>query len=146
MGGCCFSLFGGQPLLILGSIGPLVVFTGLLVNLIVIAFVWAGDAAEPIDFRTAEQRIVTMPYVGVTGEDGAPVIDPATGYNLAMTRHFFMDERRFYLLTYSRGSACWHGPLGLSPHLARPAALRYLLVSLSVILPSKAFSLREEFP
>lgn len=61
-----------------------VVFTGLLVNLIVIAFVWAGDAAEPIDFRTAEQRIVTMPYVGVTGEDGAPVIDPATGYNLAM--------------------------------------------------------------
>ena len=69
----------------------------------------------------------------------------ATGYNLAMTRHFFMDERRFCLLTYSRGSACWHGLLGLSPHLARPAALRYLLVSLSVILPSKALSLREEF-
>ena len=59
----------------------------------------------------------------------------ATGYNLAMTRHFFMDEGRFCLLTYSRGSACWHGLFGLSPLLARPAALRDLLVSMSFIHP-----------
>jgi len=62
----------------------------------------------------------------------------ATGYALAMTTHFFVDEGRFCLLTYSRGSACWHGPFGLTPLLAKPAALRHLLISLSVILPSKA--------
>ena len=70
----------------------------------------------------------------------------ATGYAHAMITRFFMDEGRFCLLTYNRGSACWHGPFGLTPLLARPAALRHLLVSLSVILPSKVFSLREEFP
>jgi len=64
-----------------------VVFTGLLVNLLVLGFVWLGDAAEPIEARTETQRIVTMPYVSVLqeGPDGesAPIVDPATGYALA---------------------------------------------------------------
>ena len=59
-----------------------VVFTGLLVNLIVLGFVWAGDLAPPVDFRTSDQRIVTMEYADVTDASGRPVIDPATGYNL----------------------------------------------------------------
>ena len=52
-------------------------------NIIVIAFIGIGDAAAPIDFRTDTQRIVTMDYVGVD-DGGAPVIDPATGFNLAV--------------------------------------------------------------
>ena len=40
-----------------------VVFTGLLVNLLVLGFVWAGDVLPAIDFRTPVQRIVTLDYV-----------------------------------------------------------------------------------
>jgi uncharacterized PurR-regulated membrane protein YhhQ (DUF165 family) len=60
-----------------------VVFTGLLINGLVLAFIWAGDALPSIDFHTPVQRIVTMDYVGVTGPDGQPVPDPATGHDLA---------------------------------------------------------------
>jgi hypothetical protein len=60
-----------------------VVFCGLIVNVVVLSFVWLGDWAEPIDFRTPQQRIVTMDYVTVTDEAGEPVIDPATGFWLA---------------------------------------------------------------
>jgi uncharacterized PurR-regulated membrane protein YhhQ (DUF165 family) len=61
-----------------------VVFTGLIINLLVLTFMWAGDLAPSISFRTPVQRIVTMDYVGVTGEDGAPVTDPGTGFDLAL--------------------------------------------------------------
>jgi hypothetical protein len=56
-----------------------VVFTGLIVNGLVLAFVWAGDAAPSIAFRTPLQRIVTLDYVQVTDAEGRPVQDPATG-------------------------------------------------------------------
>jgi len=56
-----------------------VVFTGLLVNLLVLGFVWAGDVLPAIDFRTPVQRIVTLDYVEETGPDGAPLIDPDSG-------------------------------------------------------------------
>ncbi|MEE2678054.1 MAG: queuosine precursor transporter [Myxococcota bacterium] len=56
-----------------------VVFTGLLVNLMVLGFVWAGDALPSMAFQTPLQRIVTLDYVGETDADGKPVRDPATG-------------------------------------------------------------------
>ena len=60
-----------------------VVFTGLLVNLMVLGFVWAGDLVPPIDFRTPTQRIVTLDYVDERGPDGAAVIDPESGRPVA---------------------------------------------------------------
>ena len=59
-----------------------VVFTGLIVNLLVLAFVWAGDAAPSIGFRTPVQRIVTLDYVMVEDGEGITVQDPATGSEL----------------------------------------------------------------
>ncbi|HJO22898.1 MAG: queuosine precursor transporter [Myxococcota bacterium] len=59
-----------------------VVFTGLLVNLLVLGFVWAGDAAPSMAFRTPLQRIVTLDYVGETDAKGDPIVDPATGHPL----------------------------------------------------------------
>ena len=59
-----------------------VVFTGLIVNLLVLGFVWAGDAAPSIEFRTPLQRIVTLDYVGETDAKGDPIVDPATGASL----------------------------------------------------------------
>ncbi|MGI9590234.1 MAG: queuosine precursor transporter [Myxococcota bacterium] len=59
-----------------------VVFTGLLVNLLVLAFVWIGDAAPSIEFRTPLQRIVTLDYVVERDAAGAVVVDPATGAEL----------------------------------------------------------------
>jgi uncharacterized PurR-regulated membrane protein YhhQ (DUF165 family) len=59
-----------------------VVFTGLLVNLLVLAFVWLGDAAPSMAFRTDLQRIVTLDYVTEKADDGSEVIDPATGFAL----------------------------------------------------------------
>jgi len=56
-----------------------VVLIGLAVNVMVLCFVWAGDAAEPIEFRTATQRIVTMDYVESVDAEGKPRVDPATG-------------------------------------------------------------------
>jgi len=61
-----------------------VVWTGFLINLMILGFVWAGDRAPPIAFRTELQRIVTLPYIDVFDSDGRPVIDPATGYRLAV--------------------------------------------------------------
>ncbi len=55
-----------------------VVFTGLLVNLLVLGFIWAGASAESIAFRTPLQRIVTLDYVA----PAEGVTDPATGYLL----------------------------------------------------------------
>lgn len=60
-----------------------VVFCGLIVNLIVLGFVWFGDIADPIDFRSPEQRIVTMDYINVKDADGNNVIDPATDFWLS---------------------------------------------------------------
>lgn len=59
-----------------------VVFVGLLINLMVLGFIWIGDKAEPIDFRTPAQRIVTMDYVDVLDDNGEPIIDAATGDTL----------------------------------------------------------------
>jgi len=59
-----------------------VVFTGLLVNLMVLGFVWLGDAAPSIAFRTPIQRIVTLDYITERGADGAAFVDPATGFEL----------------------------------------------------------------
>jgi uncharacterized PurR-regulated membrane protein YhhQ (DUF165 family) len=59
-----------------------VVFTGLLVNLLVLGFIWIGDAAPSIAFRTPLQRIVTLDYVGETDAQGVAVQDPATGARL----------------------------------------------------------------
>ncbi len=59
-----------------------VVFTGLLVNLLVLGFVWIGDAAPSIAFRTPLQRIVTLDTVVERDADGRAVIDPATGFGL----------------------------------------------------------------
>jgi uncharacterized PurR-regulated membrane protein YhhQ (DUF165 family) len=56
-----------------------VVFTGLVINLLVLAFVWMGDAAPSISFLTPLQRIVTLDYVNVDGPGGQAVDDPATG-------------------------------------------------------------------
>lgn len=56
-----------------------VVFTGLGVNLLVLAFVWMGDAAPSISFLTPLQRIVTLEYVSVTGPGGGAPEDPGTG-------------------------------------------------------------------
>lgn len=56
-----------------------VVFVGLLVNLLVLGFIWLGDRAEPIEFRSDVQRIVTMDYVDLRGEDGGRLIDPNSG-------------------------------------------------------------------
>lgn len=61
-----------------------VVWTGFLINLMILSFVWAGDRAPPIAFRTELQRIVTLPYLDAFDADGQPVIDPATGYWLAV--------------------------------------------------------------
>ena len=58
------------------------VFTGLIVNLLVLAFIWAGDAAPSIAFRTPLQRIVTLDYIEQTDAEGRPVHDPATGSGL----------------------------------------------------------------
>lgn len=46
-----------------------VVLTGLAINALVLGFVWAGDATDPIDFRTPLQRIVTLDYLDL-GETG----------------------------------------------------------------------------
>ncbi len=59
-----------------------VVFTGLIVNVIVLAFVWVGDSFPSIAFRTPVQRIVTLGYVAVEDGNGEPVRDPATGAEL----------------------------------------------------------------
>jgi uncharacterized PurR-regulated membrane protein YhhQ (DUF165 family) len=59
-----------------------VVFTGLLVNLLVLGFVWAGAAAPSIVFQTPLQRIVTLDSVPVTDADGAVVVDPQSGVAL----------------------------------------------------------------
>jgi len=59
-----------------------VVFTGLILNLLVLAFVLLGDALPSIEFRAPFQRIVTLDYVGVTGPGGSAVEDPATGTQL----------------------------------------------------------------
>lgn len=59
-----------------------VVFTGLLVNLLVLGFVWAGDALPAISFQTPLQRIVTLDTVPVTDEAGREVADPRTGLTL----------------------------------------------------------------
>ena len=59
-----------------------VVFTGLLVNLMVLAFVWAGDAAPSIDYRTPLQRIVTLDYLAEHDAEGRAVLDPSTGFAL----------------------------------------------------------------
>ena len=61
-----------------------VVFTGLLVNLVVLGFITVGDRIPATDFRSPEQRIVTMDVIDAqaTGEDGATrsVLSPeATG-------------------------------------------------------------------
>lgn len=61
-----------------------VVWTGFLINLMILGFVWLGDRAEPIAFRTELQRIVTLPYVDALDASGQPVVDPATGYRLAV--------------------------------------------------------------
>ena len=42
-----------------------VVVTGLAINVMVLAFVWAGEVADPIEFRTPLQRIVTLDYTDV---------------------------------------------------------------------------------
>ncbi len=47
-----------------------VVFTGLIVNLVVLAFISVGDALPSTDFRSPEQRIVTMDYVDAVEPDG----------------------------------------------------------------------------
>lgn len=60
-----------------------VVLTGLMVNVLVLSFVWAGDALPAISFRTPVQRIVTLDTVATRDGSGAPVIDPATGRDLA---------------------------------------------------------------
>ncbi len=59
-----------------------VVFTGLLVNLMVLGFVWAGDAAPSIAFQTPLQRIVTLDSVPVTDAEGAVLSDPKSGATL----------------------------------------------------------------
>ncbi len=48
-----------------------VVLTGLAINALVLGFVWAGDAAAPIDYRTPLQRIVTLDYLDVGEADTA---------------------------------------------------------------------------
>ncbi|MFK7960517.1 MAG: queuosine precursor transporter [Phycisphaerales bacterium] len=60
-----------------------VVFTGLIINLIVLGFISLGDAVPPIDFRTPAQRIVTMDYVDGVDAEGNPIVDPATDFTLA---------------------------------------------------------------
>jgi uncharacterized PurR-regulated membrane protein YhhQ (DUF165 family) len=55
-----------------------VVFTGLIVNALVLSFIWVGDVAPSIEFKTSTQRIVTLDYVGVRDDAGAAVRDPAT--------------------------------------------------------------------
>lgn len=69
-----------------------VVLTGLVVNLLVLAFIWLGDAAPSIEFRTPLQRIVTLDYVGVTGPGDAAVEDPATGGPLVRPAVPVLDE------------------------------------------------------
>jgi uncharacterized PurR-regulated membrane protein YhhQ (DUF165 family) len=59
-----------------------VVFTGLLVNLLVLGFVWVGDAAPSIAFRTPLQRIVTLDTVPAHDAQGHAVVDPETGFDL----------------------------------------------------------------
>jgi uncharacterized PurR-regulated membrane protein YhhQ (DUF165 family) len=59
-----------------------VVFTGLIINLMVLGFVWAGNDAPSIAFRTPIQRIVTLDTVPVSDAEGAPVVDPATERDL----------------------------------------------------------------
>ena len=59
-----------------------VVFTGLLINLLVLGFIWLGDAVPSIEFKTPLQRIVSLDYVSVQGPDGAPVKDPGSGGSL----------------------------------------------------------------
>lgn len=49
----------------------LVVFVGLLVNLIVLGFISIGEAAPVTDFRSPAQRIVTMDYIDAAESDGA---------------------------------------------------------------------------
>jgi len=56
-----------------------VVFVGLLVNLLVLAFIWAGDRAEPIEFRSDVQRIVTMDYIDLRTDGDMPLINPNSG-------------------------------------------------------------------
>ena len=60
-----------------------VVWTGLIVNALLLATIWVADRAEPIDFRTPLQRIVTLDVVDVVDAEGRAVVDPATGYRLA---------------------------------------------------------------
>jgi len=69
-----------------------VVFAGLIVNVLVLAFIWAGSAAPSIEFRTPLQRIVTLGHVGVSDEDGMPVLDPATGAPLVRPAVPELDE------------------------------------------------------
>jgi uncharacterized PurR-regulated membrane protein YhhQ (DUF165 family) len=70
-----------------------VVFTGLIVNLMVLGFVWVGDAAPPIEFRTALQRIVTFDYVDVPDAEGRPVTDPSSGGRLVQPAVPELDSR-----------------------------------------------------
>ncbi len=56
-----------------------VVFTGLLVNLLVLGFVWAGDALPSISFQTPLQRIVTLDTLPVVDPQGQAVVDEASG-------------------------------------------------------------------
>ena len=60
-----------------------VVFVGLVINLLVLTFIWVGDNAEPIGCRTAEQRIVTMEYIDATDAEGNMALGEATGESYA---------------------------------------------------------------
>lgn len=59
-----------------------VVITGLLVNALVLVFIWAGDRADPIEFRTPLQRIITLDTVDIRDANGEVIIDPASGARL----------------------------------------------------------------
>ncbi len=76
-----------------------VVFVGLLINLMVLGFIWIGDKAEPIEFRTPAQRIVTMDYVDVLDDNGEPIIDPVTGDTLVRPAAPAIDENGEQILT-----------------------------------------------
>jgi len=56
-----------------------VVLTGLLINLLVLGFVWVGDALPSVERMTPDQRIVTFDYVELNDGDGTPLVDPITG-------------------------------------------------------------------
>lgn len=56
-----------------------VVLVGLLINVMVLGFIWIGENTESIPFRTPVQRIVTMDSVDLRSMDGSPMIDRASG-------------------------------------------------------------------